>query len=196
MKKGIGVFALIISVLSSFAQVSYWEQSVLNNYESGLRLYDKQLFAAATDKFSEVLNVMDDPTHEVYVGSEFYRAMCSVYLLNKDAEEMVLLFIKNHPTSPRVNDAVWSTSEFMFNTRKYKKSAEWLKKLDPNGLSDEEKMTYHFRLGYSFFMRKEYKNASDQFYRIKDNTGKYAASAKYYYAHIAYTDTSLLKKFQ
>jgi len=189
MKIKIAIIALLIT-FGAQAQKGQWEQSLIKYYEEGIRLFEKQLYGAAADKFVEVMQQSPDRTHGIYVGAEYHRAMCSVYLMNKDAENLVLAFIDNHPTSPRVKEAIWSTSEFMFNTRKYKKSAEWLQKLDPNQLSDEDRDTYHFRLGYSFFAKKDFHGASDQFYQIKDRIGKYANSAKYYYAHIAYADSN------
>jgi len=189
MKIKIALIALLISFAAQ-AQKSYWEESLIKFYEDGFRLYEKQLYGAAADKFDKVMQQSNEPTHGLYVSAEYHKAMCSVYLMNKDATSLVLAFIENHPTSPRVKDAIWHTSDFMFNTRKYKHSAEWLQKLDVTELTPEEREAYHFKLGYSFFAKKDFHGAADQFYQIKDKNGKYANSAKYYYAHIAYADSN------
>jgi len=198
MKTKMAILALWLS-LSVMGQQGQWERSLIKSYEEGVLLFDKEIYGAAADKFTEVMLDAPDVTNSIYVGAEYHKAMCSVYLMNKDAENLVLTFIENHPTSPRVNDAIWQTSDFMFNTRKYKKSAEWLQKLDKNELSEEQKQAYHFKLGYSFFAKKDYHGASDQFYQIKDSKGKYSNSSKYYYAHIAYADsnyTTALENFK
>ncbi len=198
MKIKIAILTLLIGFVAQ-AQMGYWEESLLKSYEEGIRLYEKQLYGAAAAKFNDVMQQSPDRTYEIYVGAEYHRAMCSVYLMNKDAENLVLAFIENHPTSPRVKDAIWHTADFMFTTRKYKQAAEWLQKLDKNELSNEEQEAYHFKLGYSFFAKKDMHGAADQFYQIKDKAGKYANSAKYYYAHIAYADsnyTTALENFK
>ena len=198
MKTKMAILALWLC-LGVMGQQSQWEQSLVKSYEEGVLLFDKEIYGAAADKFVEVMADAPDVTHSIYVGAEYHRAMCSVFLMHKDAENLVLAFIENHPTSPRVNDVIWQTSDFMFNTRKYKKSAEWLQKLDENELDEEQKQSYHFKLGYSFFAKKDFKGASDQFYQIKDSEGKYSNSAKYYYAHIAYADsnyTTALENFK
>ena len=198
MKTKMAILALWLC-LGALGQQGQWERSLIKAYEEGVLLYDKEIYGAAADKFIEVMDAAPDHTHSIYVGAEFHRAMCAVFLMNKDAESLVLAFIENHPTSPRVYDAIWQTSDFMFNTRKYKKSAEWLQKLDKNELVEEQRQAYHFKLGYSFFAKKDYHGASDQFYQIKESKGKYANSAKYYYAHIAYADsnyTTALENFK
>jgi len=105
MKTKMAILALWLS-LSVMGQQGQWERSLIKSYEEGVLLFDKEIYGAAADKFTEVMLDAPDVTHSIYVGAEYHKAMCSVYLMNKDAENLVLTFIENHPTSPRVNDAI------------------------------------------------------------------------------------------
>jgi len=47
---------------------------------------------------------------------------------------------------------------------------------------------FYFKRGYSYFEKEKFEEAKKDFYEIKDVDNKYAAPAKYYYAHIAYKE--------
>ena len=51
---------LTCMVTLSFGQITYWEKSVVKEYEEGVNLYGKQIFAAASDKFNNVMEAVSD----------------------------------------------------------------------------------------------------------------------------------------
>lgn len=174
---------------SLLAQKGAWESSVEKTFDDGKFLYDKHLYNPAKTRFNEVINSNPPSLHTRYVEeSYYYRAMCALFLMNKDAEQLLQEFVILYPTSPYEQKAAFAASDYYFNKRSYRKAMEWYSKIDRNDLQGEEKTEYYFKLGYSQLKSKERENAKLSFYTVKDDGGKYGSSAKYYYAHMAYED--------
>ena len=55
------------------------------DYRDGLELFDKQKFAAAQEKFKNVIELMDNKHDEIQVSAEYLRASCALELFNIDA---------------------------------------------------------------------------------------------------------------
>lgn len=71
--------------------------------------------------------------------------------------------------------------------------------MHPSNLESEERYSYYFKLGYSYFETENYKKAKSNLYKVKDSETSYAPSATYYYAHINYEEknfASALKGFE
>lgn len=170
------------------AQQTVWDASLQKILEEGRDLFQQDLYNAASAKFNEVLVIETDVTTNMHTEAAYYRALCAVFLMNEDGEQLMANFIENHPTSPLVKSAILQASEYFFNRKSYRQAQNWLEKLDARTLSASEKGDYHFRLGYSYMMAKRDDDAQLQFSIIKDQKNlAFAAAAKYYYAHLAYT---------
>lgn len=170
------------------AQQTVWDASLQKILEEGRDLFQQDLYNAASAKFNEVLAKEPDVTSNINTEAAYYRALCAVFLMNSDGEILMTDFIEKHPTSPLVKSAILQAAEYFFNRKSYRQAENWLEKLDPRTLTASEKGDYHFRLGYSYMMSKRDDDAQLQFSNIKDQKKlQYAAAAKYYYAHIAYT---------
>ncbi len=172
------------------AQQSEWESSIQQTFDEAKDLYGKQLYNPAKSKFEQVLEA-DISRHTRWAEeSSYYRAMCALFLMNKDAEELLEQFTLMYPTSPYEQKAAFAAADYYFNKRNYKKAQEWFSKVDKNGLKSDGKAEYFFKLGYSQLMTDQRDEAKLSFYQVKNSDAKYGASAKYYYAHIAYEDSN------
>lgn len=180
----------LIFSIAVYGQQSEWQRTIISRYEEGKQLYDQQLYSPAAEIFRDVMVSIADEKSELYESSEYYRAMSSVHLMKKDAEFLVEEFLNHHPTSARRSEAIWTTADLFFDRKKYKDALEWLGKLDVRSLNATEKETFYFKVGYCNFMNGDKEVAKSNFNEIKDGSGTLAPSAKYYYAHIAYTDSN------
>ncbi|GGH76566.1 tetratricopeptide repeat protein [Phaeocystidibacter marisrubri] len=181
---------LALATVSAFAQLTDWELSLTKVYDDGKVLYDQQMYAAAAERFEEVIDHSPNEKTDLVEKAAFHRAMCAVKLMNRDAEDRVSDFLAEHPTSSYRYDALWATADYLFNRKRYRNALEWLDKMDVREMRANDKATYYFKKGYSHFMLEQSPEAKAAFREIKDGSSSLAPSAKYYYAHLNYADSN------
>jgi len=190
--KAIGlVVAFIISAAGTnlvFAQKTMIYVHEDAEFKTGIELFQKEKFGAAQKSFSKVIESHHDLQSLVRIDAEFYKGICAIELFNKDGEWLLKQFIKNHPESPKVKTVYFYLGKYNYSKKKYRDANDWFEKVDIYDLSTEELFEFYFKRGYSYFSTDKFAEAKKDFYEIKDVDNKYAASAKYYYAHILYTE--------
>ncbi len=185
------VVAFFISVTvttSVFAQKTMIVVHEDAEYKTGIELFQKEKYSAAQKSFTTVIASHHDLHSLVRIDAEFYKAICAIELFNKDAEWFLKQFINNHPESPKVKTAYFYLGKYNYSKKKYRDANDWFEKVDVYELTTEELSEFYFKRGYCYFVLEKDDVAKKDFYEIKDIDSKYAASAKYYYAHIAYTE--------
>ena len=199
MKRTLLALVAIFCVQQAVAQQSEWELSVQKLFDDAFELYEKRLYNPARTKFEEVLSSGITPHTRWAEESSYYRAMCALYLYNKDAEALLDDFVITYPASPLEQKAALNAADYYFNKRSYSKAKEWFSKVDRRSLKGESKSEYWFKYGYCQYMTKDREDAKLSFNAVKEEPGQYGPSAKYYYAHIAYEDgnyVTALENFQ
>ncbi len=190
--KAIGFAAAFIIILtgaaSVFAQKTIMAVHEDAEFKTGIELFQKEKFGAAQKSFSKVILSQNNLQSLVHIDAEYYKAACAIELYNKDGEWLLKQFIKDHPESPKVKTAYFYLGKYNYSKKKYRDAIDWFEKVDIYDLTTEELSEYYFKHGYSNFTEAKYVAAKKDFYEIKDVDNKYAASAKYYYAHISYTE--------
>jgi TolA-binding protein len=157
-------------------------------YREALDLYHKHLYSAAFDRFMIVTELVSDRENLVYAESSYHMGVCAYELLNNDAEFRLETFIQDYPENARKELAYFYLANIQYREKRYKKSFEKYSKLDPMLLSDDERLEYYFKFGYSAFMVNEPETAKMNFLKVKDTGSTYAVPAKYYYAHINFEE--------
>jgi TolA-binding protein len=179
---------LLFLAFGSFAQKSMIFTDPDLEYKTGLELFEKQKYGVAQKHFQNAINSYDDSNIEFKANAEFYSALCALELYNEDAEYMISRFIVERPENSKVNAAYFHMGKFQYRQKQYHQAITWFNKLNKDKLNEEELAEFYFKLGYSYFMRKKYEEASMAFYEIKDEGTKFSAPAQYYYSHLAYQD--------
>lgn len=183
------MFALVMP-FAMFGQLTEWERSLNHTYEEGMVLYDQQMYAAATERFEEVMAQAPHDKIDLVEKSAYHRAMCAIKLMNRDAEDRVRSFLSSHPTSSYRYDVLWAMADYLFNRRNYDNALEWLNQMDVREMRQNDVATYYFKKGYCHFMEEQAPEAKAAFREIKDGPSSLAPSAKYYYAHLNYADSN------
>lgn len=185
---------LILSVIAIFfTSLNYAQRTAVYNdpeacYKSAVELYSKSLYGPAREKFEQTISMIPDPNIDLRVSSEYYQAICAVELFNDDAELLLRNFIENHPQSAHLRIIYFQSGKFQYRKKNYRNAIESFEKTDPTELTSNEKAEYYFKLGYSYFERKQLEQAKKAFYQIIERDNRYKSLANYYYAHIAYLD--------
>lgn len=175
-------------VYSAFGQknISLTEADKL--YKNGVELFNKEKYGAAQEQFNSAIKLYGVNNHEFKANAEYYSALCAIELFNDDAEYLMSKFIAERPENSKVNSAYYHMGKFQYRQNMYSKAIHWFTKVNKRKLDKDELYEYYFKLGYSYFMTKDFEKASAAFYEIKDVNTKYTAPANYYYSHIAYQD--------
>ncbi len=192
MKK-IKITAFVFAFLILIAKTNfvYAQKSVIYlhsdaDFKTGIELFQKEKFGAAQKSFSKIIESNRSSNSLLRIDAEYYSAICAIELFNRDGELLLKNFVKDHPESSKVKSVYYFLGGYNFRKGKYKDALDWYDKVDIYDLTAEELSEFYFKRGYSYFSTDNYNLAKKDLYEIKDVDGKYAAPAKYYFAHIAY----------
>lgn len=157
-------------------------------YREGLDLFQKEKYAAAQPKFEAFLALKKPTAPGTRALASYLDAVCAVELFHEDGEAKLIHFLATYPESPLTIKAQFQLGKLMFRKRDFKEAIQRFLETDADQLSREEWYEYKYKLGYSYFMTEQYKQALPFFREIKDSKNLYAVPATYYYAHINYVE--------
>ncbi|SEM63722.1 Tetratricopeptide repeat-containing protein [bacterium A37T11] len=198
MLKNLPLAILLLSFFSTnlSAQQNAW-QDLDQAYNTGMELYERGKYTAASEQFNKVETsriksvLQEDEQGKVSLLKEnarFYQAVCALELGNWNSEEQFLKYIRDYPVSANSKAAFYQVGRSYFAKKNYPKAIEWFRKIGSGSLSGSENTEYRFKLAYSLFMTKDYREAKPLFAKLKDENNRYTESAIYYYAYLCYTD--------
>lgn len=157
-------------------------------FKTAIELFQKEKYGAAQKSFMHVIESHKDPQSLVRIDAEYYNAICAIELFHRDGELYLKQFIQDHPENPKVKTAYFYLGKYNYRKKKWRDAIDWFAKVDIYDLETDELAELYFKRGYSYFSTDKYAEAKKDFYEIKDVDNKYSAAAKYYYAHIAYSE--------
>ncbi len=186
---------LCATALTAGAQQTEW-YTINRAYKSGIELFEKSKFAAASEQFSLVEHTRLSPSNTAQPENKqitllkenalFYQAVCALELGNDNAEGLFLSYIREYPSSANTKSAYFQMGKAYFNKANYQKAIEWFTKTTSSNLTGKENAEYRFKLAYSYFSTQQYNNAEPIFAKMKEERGRYQEDAIYYYAYINY----------
>ena len=173
------------------AQKTEYFQDSERILKDGIDLYQKQLYGTAQTHFQDYLNAIvyaakGTPTRYSTAEANYYYAACAVELFQDDAQNLMEKFISNYPESPKIVLAHFHLGKIFFRQKDYENAIKELTATDIYQLNKDQYIEHSFKLGYSYYMIKDYDNALLYFAKIKDEKNIYQVPAIYYYAHICY----------
>ncbi len=154
-------------------------------FKQAHELYSNKDYSSAYQLFEKYLNSKNKETL-LAIDAEYFKAICSYYLQNKDAEILLKNFAGKYPENTRYNSALFYLANLYFNKKKYDEVLSIYQKIEKDDLSKVQQAEYHFKRGYALLEKNRLDEASAEFYEIKDTDNPYYNHATYYYAHIAY----------
>jgi tetratricopeptide (TPR) repeat protein len=189
MNKHITTFGIIF-LLMAFgvqAQITESQRRADQKFRMAMNAFDQKIYSNAREAFEQSLATEALPL-EQKVEALYFRAISALELFHSDAEGLMQSFIEEYPTSSFVNQAKLYLGQFFFKNRNYRKSQKYLSEVNPRFIDRNDRLELRFQLGYSYFSNEDYKQAKDIFATLKQQDGPFAASARYYYAHIVYAE--------
>ncbi|OZV69013.1 tetratricopeptide repeat protein [Winogradskyella aurantia] len=173
---------IIVSFLGS-AQKSEIYTSDLKDFQKALTLYNNKQYNAAQSLFEDVKNSANDEV--LKSDCSYYIANCAVRLNQHNADDLILEFVEEYPTSPKRNTAFLDVADYYFENSKYAYARKWYDKVDELSIAWAERERFYFNYGYSLYATDSATQATRYLNRVV-NSKEYGSQAKYYIGYMAY----------
>ena len=188
-------FLLCVNFLSN-AQGTLQQTSDYSAFYRAEALYEKEQYGAAREEFRNFIRGFSNTNDPLYVKARYYEGISALELYNNDAQAIIENFNKDYPESIYKYEIYHRLGRFYYQKKDWHSTISWLSRVDPRNLDEIYRDEYYFKKGYAHFMERQYVEAKNNFYEIKDGTSQYAAPATYYYSHLAYTEGNFMIALQ
>ncbi|MEE2700396.1 MAG: tetratricopeptide repeat protein [Bacteroidota bacterium] len=166
------VFSLFVFLLSA-------QNINTNSILTARALFQAEKYGIAQNLFHQIYNdngALDSQKEEAL----FHIAICSKKLFNDDVIFWFDKFTSSYPYSEKINAANYDLALYYYREKSYDKAINYFLR------SDNSNDEYNFKLAYSYFMTDSLSSSKYYFSKLLNVNSKYASSANYFYAHIAY----------
>ncbi len=187
LKRVLLLFCFALSSFAVFSQQTLVYADPGATFNKAVMLFDEHKYSAAAHLFKEVSASVKDEQSSLKVYSDYYTAVCAMYLNHDDAEKQMIAFITRHPQSPEVHRIYFLLGNYEYDKRKYKDAIKWYGKADIDNLEHKDLPEYYYKFGYSCFAKNKIDSAAKYFTLVTDSTSSYYPKATYYYGYISYT---------
>ncbi len=175
--------ALFLSSLFAHGQQSAIYTNDLVQFNKALSLYNSKQYLASQTLFEEVKSQSEDKT--IKGDCAYYIANAAVRLNQQGADDLMLAFVTENPTSTKRNSAYLDVAQYYFENGKFAYARKWYDRVDEGTLTASEKEAFYFNNGYAYFKSNRFDEARKYLNRVRDSQ-EYGAQAKYYIGFMAY----------
>lgn len=145
---------------------------------------EQGLFEQAQTEFQKTIDKLrpvNEATAELLmIKAEFNYAKAAVQSDAPDGEKLILDFIRKYRPDPIANDALIEIANYYYNAGKYEQAVDYYSQVPTLGMTREQKSEVRFRMGYAFFVQKEFEKAKSNFNQVKDFENEYYYPTNYY----------------
>ncbi len=97
------------------------------DFQKALTLYNSKQYLAAQSLFDKIES---EATDEVLKSDcDYYIANCAVRLNQQNADELIMKFVEEYPTSTKRNTAFIDVADYYFENSKYAYSRKWYERV-------------------------------------------------------------------
>jgi tetratricopeptide (TPR) repeat protein len=188
-------YSSLILIASLFVVQAQESQSMIDDnahYKNGVALYESGQLLAARKEFEiyteQYRNSLVNQNSVKYSNAFYYIGAVATDLQQPDAEKILLDYIHNsHETALR-RLAYFQLGKISLRKTDYDNAISWFEKVTKKDLNNTQRVEYSFKLGYAYFVNKEFDKAKPLFKEVKAFDNIYSNDANYYYGYIAFTD--------
>ena len=181
---------LVICATTSWAQSEDMHYEDLRHLQLGQQAFDDNLYYFAkyySDLFSDSYSPpyvydFDNLIKESVITS----GIASNRLEQYGSEETLIKNIKEFYPNPVAIPAILELGSYYYNKNLYKKTIETYDLINLNHLSEFDMSEASFKKGYAHFVLKEFKEAEEDFKRIKEIKNEYYYPSNYYFGMCQY----------
>ena len=156
------------------------------SYARAWELYEKSQFTAARIEFENFLTQPLDQNDPYVLKASYYQGMAALALYNDDAIFLLEQFNRNYPENLYKNQINADIGHYFFQREDYESAVPYYEKVNGSELDSNNRETFFFKKGYSYFQQGLDAKALAAFKEVKDSKGQYGNISLYYYAHLNY----------
>lgn len=144
----------------------------------------KNLLDKAQREYAEVATMLL-PVHQpeaelLRIQSELNVAKLAVRLGKSDGEKLILDFVRRYQPDPIASSALLEIAKYYFDEGELDKSLEYYQMVPRDVLSADEQAEVNFRLGYAYFVQKDFEEAKRYFQFSRSTQGEFYYPTNYY----------------
>ncbi len=178
------MWVLLLFSVPTLAQRTTVYTEAYSAYKRGDTFFKQNLFAKAQDEFRDALDLVQ-PVNEpeadlIRMKSELGIAKAAVRLGLPEGEKLILEFIRKYQPDAIASQALIEIANFYFEDNQYDKAIEYYGQISTSALSRDDRSEVQFRMGYAYFVNKDFAKASANFRAIKDIENEYYYPTNYY----------------
>src|SRR4030095_779616 len=182
----IGLFFIVsLSPVKSQQIVLYQDAEV--DFNRMIKEYDQGLYGRSARSADKFLSIYIEPRFNQFIlEAQLYRLKSWLRMDKPGTIKEVLAFANYHKPGIVAQQAIMLVGEDAFDKRQFDDAIKYLEMVDPNVVNTEEQSARSFKLGYSWFIRKEFDQAAAYFDDTREIRNKYYYPANYYYGMTQY----------
>jgi tetratricopeptide (TPR) repeat protein len=184
VKKHFLMVCCFLTAFTVFSQQTIADVNVTTDFNNALVLYNNKAYAAA-QKIFEKTKVNAATSSSLKADASYYDAMCAVKLNQTNADQKVVDFVDENPTSNKKNKAFFNVANYYFANKKASYALKWYDKVNVDLLSEDNQKELNFKMGYSLLVTDNLSLAKSKFSPLI-NDAKYGNDSRYYFGFIAY----------
>ncbi|MDR1951125.1 MAG: tetratricopeptide repeat protein, partial [Bacteroidales bacterium] len=191
MKKiinGLLLGMLLLTGVSAIGQQNVSKQNPSEKYRMGVELFNLEKYASANELMLSVVSEAKKTDPMMAMNAAFYAAVSSAKLSHRDAVKNLQQFLLDYPESTRIPEIILELANTLYVEKEYDRAIDVYDQIDVRDLSEKQQIEYHFKKGYSYFMRNQMAKAKPHFAEIRNSESRYKPLASYFYAYILYTE--------
>ncbi len=144
----------------------------------------KNLLDKAQREYADVATMLL-PVHQpeaelLRVQAELNVAKLAVRLGKSDGEKLILDFVRRYRPDPIANQALLEIAKYYFDENQLDKAIEYYQMVPRDLMGPAEQSEVNFRLGYAYFVQKEFEEAKRYFQFSRNVEGEYYYPTNYY----------------
>lgn len=178
-------FTILVAHPFLYAQQTIYYDDIQDEILTGKELFQQKKYQAAIRQFEKIQENTDENS-EIHSEAAYFKSVSALKAGQNTGGKMVEQFIGDHPESPYINEAWFNLGEYQFEKKQYTVALRSFQNIEKDKLSEEEKVRYHYQLGYCHLMNENPDLAAAEFSIIMDGNHMYSKPASYYWAHIMY----------
>lgn len=151
-------------------------------------LMDRRNFQAAIAEMQSFLNRKDELGPSSSEAVSYYLAHCALQLSHPDAEEQLLHFLKENPSSIYLGRAWFDLGIYYFKIKKWDAAVDYFSRASGENLNADVQAEADYKAGLSCFQLQQYDRSKSFFQKIRGNDNSFLPPASYYLAFLHFRD--------
>jgi len=184
MIRSVIIILLALFILPATSQESRDYFNSLETYNHAIQLYNKQLYPASYDVFTELITEEKADVSlfspEQLINAKLYRALSATLSDQQIGIPLVKNFVEEFPEHPNRSVAHLELGKYYAKNQKFNEAFDQFDQVNQSTLTDAQLLDYNMNAGYTYFIRKRFKQAESYLGAVANSNSFQRDDAVYY----------------